>query len=101
MNDIRKAKNQSRWRLFGGVAAALLFVVILYKHITGPIKFDEIAITLLVLMVGSIVFALSQQFGIAKITAGPLEVEVEPLVERAVADLPPEQAEDVWCVLKK
>ena len=101
MNELRKVKRQSRWRLFGGVTVALLFVVVLIVHIAGKIKFDEVALALLVCVVGSIVFALSQQLGIAKIKAGPLEVEIELLVEQAVAELPSEQVEEVWRVLKK
>jgi len=98
MNEI---KAQKRWRLFGGITVAVLFIVALVVHIAGKVEFDAVALTLFVCVVGSIAFALSQQLGIAKIAAGPLEVEIKPLVERAVAELPPEQAGEVWQVLKK
>jgi len=101
MNKVGKVKGQSCWRLVGGVIAALLFVAVLIVHIIGKIEFDEVALALLVCVVGSIIFALSYQFGIAKFTAGPLGVEIEQLVERAVAELPREQMEETWRVLKK
>jgi CheY-like chemotaxis protein len=47
------------------------------------------------------VFALSGKFGIASVKAGSLEFVLEPPVEHAVANLPLEQAENVWRVLKK
>ena len=96
-----KERNQKRWRLFGGIAISLVFVVTLIIHITAAISLDEISITLLVLVIGSMIFAFSEKFGIATIKAGSLEFALEIPVERAVANLPTGQAEDVWRVLKK
>ena len=102
MNEVQKMEKQSLWRMFGGVTLAILFVVVLILHIkTEKFHLDDVALILLVCVVGSIVFALSHQLGIAKITAGPLGVEIEPLVKQAVAELPSEQTEEVWRVLKK
>ena len=94
-------EKQSRWRMFGGITLSILFVVVLILHIKRNIDLDDIALVLLICIVGSIVFALSHQMGIAKITAGPFGVEIEPLVKQAVAELPSEQTEEVWRVLRK
>jgi hypothetical protein len=96
-------KKEILWRLVGGVIVALLLSAGLILHITGVLKLDEISLALLLGIVGSIVFALSQQLGIAKISAGLLEVEIGPLVERAILDLdiPTGQTEDVRRILQR
>ncbi len=64
-------------------------------------KFDEVALAFLAFVVGGLLFALSPQLGITKISAGSLEVEIMPLVKQAVAKLPSGQETEVWRVLKK
>jgi CheY-like chemotaxis protein len=94
-------KEQSCWRLVGGITASVLFVLVLVAHLAGWIEIDGIILTLLICVIGSVAFALSQKMGIAKITAGPLEIETVQLIEQAVAELPPGQEAEVWRVLNK
>jgi CheY-like chemotaxis protein len=96
-----KERKQKHWRLFGGIIISLALVVILIIHITAAISLDEISIALLVLVIGSMIFAFSDKFGIATIKAGSLEFALEIPVERAVTNLPTGQVEDVWRILKK
>ncbi|MEZ4734211.1 MAG: hypothetical protein R3E79_44525 [Caldilineaceae bacterium] len=105
MNEAKKEK-QIWWRMIAGIAVAILFVATLALRITGWVEFDEIALALYAFIVGSIIFALSHQLGIAKITMGPLEIEM-PLVEQTIQDIanvskaPPGQKTEVWRVLNK
>lgn len=92
---------QQRRRLFAGLGTAIVFTMILIGHIVGKLKIDEIALALLAFVIGSIVFALSEQLGISKIKAGPVEIETSPLIEQAIAELPSDQVEEVQRVLKK
>jgi hypothetical protein len=94
-------KKEILWRLVGGVIVALLLSAGLILHITGVLTLDEISLALLLGIVGSIVFALSQQLGIARISAGLLEVEIGPLLEGAILDLPTAQTEDVRRILQR
>jgi hypothetical protein len=97
----KKLKQRSRWRLVAGLATAVLFIVALIGHAVGQFKFDEVALALLVGVIGSIMFAVSQQLGIAKIAAGPFEIDTAQPIKQALADLPAEQAEEVQRVLDK
>jgi hypothetical protein len=76
-------------------------VVALIVHLAGRVEIDEVTLALIVCIVGSLLFALSQQLGIAKLAAGPLELEMVPLVEQAVAGLPDGQEAEVWRVLDR
>lgn len=96
-----KVKQQSRWRLVAGLAAAVLLIVVLIGYALDQFKFDEVALALLVGIIGSIMFAVSQQLGIAKIAAGPFEIDTAQPIKQALADLPSDQAEEVQRVLDK
>jgi hypothetical protein len=91
---------QQRRRLFAGLGTAVVFTVILIGHIAGKFKIDEIVLALIACVIGSIVFALSEQLGISKIKAGPVEIETSLLIKQAIAELPSDQAEEVQRVLK-
>jgi CheY-like chemotaxis protein len=101
VNEVGDVHQQTRWRLVAGLIAAVIFVLALVARVYYKVQVDEVAVALLVCVIGSILFALSQRLGISKISAGPLEVEM-PLVEQAVAELPSgQEAREVWRVLNK
>jgi len=91
----RGGTNTSRF-VFGLVAAGF-FLTALVLHGAGVVSFDEVGLALLLLVAGSIVFALSRQLGITKIWE--LEMAVE--VKEVLAALPSSQAEEVQRILER
>jgi hypothetical protein len=92
---------QQRRRLFAGLGTAVVFTAILVGHTAGKLKIDEISLALIACVIGSVVFALSEQLGISKIKAGPVEIETSLPIKQAITELPLDEAEEVQRVLKK
>jgi CheY-like chemotaxis protein len=83
----------SHYRLVFGLGAALILVVILAGHLAGHVKVDTVVLSLLVGIVASIGFALSDRLGIAvkEITAGPFKFDFLEHAQKAADAMPPEQ----------
>lgn len=81
-------KEHNRQRYVFGLVAAALLLVLLIAHLTRVLAIDEVALGLLGGVALSVVFALSEQLGIAKITAGSWGVENAKLANTAAKAIP-------------
>jgi CheY-like chemotaxis protein len=86
-------------RFFFGLMAAVVLLVIFVVHATALNKIDNIGVGLIVGIIAAVTFALSEQMGITKLTAGPLSVEIAERAKKAGQAIPDAQRGAVENVL--
>jgi hypothetical protein len=84
-------KSLLKSRVRFGVIVAGILLVILIVHATEYRKFDNVGLGLIVGILAAVAFALSEQLGITKLTAGPLSVEITERAKKAGQAIPIDQ----------
>jgi CheY-like chemotaxis protein len=91
----------SRHRYVFGYAAAACFFAVLVLHQLKILTIDEVGLGLLLGIIASLAFALSERLGVSRITAGIFAIENKELIKEALAAIPLDHTGHLGEVMRK